>query len=127
MKLKFLTWSLMVTTLVFFSCGDDSKEPSPQNFNKEDFYGTWEQDGSQNSGCTAVIKIEAAKFYFGSKCGNDFTYDNGSTYTFEDNEFKLSVNLSYMRFKILSRTTTTFKTTRYVETANMGEYNYTKL
>ena|SRR5690242_13036524 len=128
MKIRFLTLSLIVITLILFSCGDDSKDSSPNNqkFNKEDFYGVWEENGSESSGCTEVIKIDATKFYFGIKCGADFTYDNGATYTFEANEFAFS-NSGYWRFKILSKTNSTFKTQRFIETADMGEFNYTKL
>jgi hypothetical protein len=106
MKLRIFSLSLIVITIVLFSCSDDSKDPSPSNqkFNKEDFYGTWQEDGSESSGCTEVIKIDATKFYFGFKCGADFTYDNGATYTYKDNEFSFSSS-GFWRFKILSTTT----------------------
>jgi hypothetical protein len=126
MKRNLLTLSLIITTLVLSCSDDDSKKDSSPTFKKEDFYGTWEENGSETSGCTKVIKIDATKYYFGSKCGADFTFDNGATYTYEDNQFSFSSS-GYWRFKIMSRTTTTFKTQRYIETADLGEYNYTKL
>jgi hypothetical protein len=118
---------LIVATL--FSCGDDSKSsPVAPTFKKEDLYGTWQEDNSTTSdGCARVIKVEATMFYFGIKCGTDFTFDNGAPFTYQENEFKFSSSGSYWRFKILSKTSTTFKTHRFVETADLGEYNYTKL
>jgi hypothetical protein len=125
--LKLPCYVLILMTL--FSCGDDSKSNSvAPTFKKEDLYGTWQEDGSTTSdGCTRIIKIEATMFYFGIKCGTDLTFDNGASYTYLDNEFKFSSSLSYWRFKILSKTSTTFKTHRFVETADLGEYNYAKL
>jgi hypothetical protein len=130
MKNMFLKSSCyLLVLIILFSCGDDSKSSTvTPTFKKEDSYGTWQEDNSTTSnGCTRVIKVEAAMFYFGIKCGTDFTFDNGAPYTYQDNEFKFSSSGSYWRFKILSKTSTTFKTHRYVETADLGEYNYTKL
>ena len=130
MKNTFSKLSYCLLILVtLFSCGDDSKSsPVTPIFKKEDLYGTWQEDNSTTSdGCTRVIKIEAMMFYFGSKCGTNLTFDNGAAYTYQDNEFKFSSSLSYWRFKILSKTSTTFNTHRFVETADLGEYNYTKL
>jgi len=127
MKNKFLTILSIGLFALLLSC-NKSGDPAPSSsFKKEDFNGTWQEDGSEASGCTQLIKIDATYFIHGIKCGTTLTFGNGLAYTFANNSIAYSEGGSTWKLEITTRTSTTFKAKLYGEGFLLSEPSYTKL
>lgn len=124
-KLKLLYALLFAVAAI--ACSKNDESPT---FKKEDFVGTWEQDGSEEQGCTTIVKVDATKFYhFGSKCGTVVDFGDGYTFTFDGKTFTFTdANLdSQIKYGILSKTATTFKADLYLDGVKISTDTYTKL
>jgi hypothetical protein len=123
-KLNLLYAVLFAVTII--SCSKDDEKPS---FKKEDFYATWQEDGSLDAGCTSVIKIDATKIYDGEKCGTDpIDFYDENVYTFEGgNTFKTDFGGIEIKMVVTSKTATTFKADGYLAGTKVSSASYTKL
>jgi hypothetical protein len=124
-KLKLLYAVLFAVAII--ACSKDDESPT---FKKEDFVGSWIEDGSEDDGCVTVIKFDATKIYEnGEKCGTDdaeFFFD-GDTFTFDGKSFKMTEQGFEWKYVIVSKTATTFKADYYLANSKLSTSTYTKL
>src|SRR5687767_3872762 len=109
-KLNLLYALLFAVAIV--ACKDDDESPS---FKKEDFFATWKEDGTEDGDCFDVIKLDATKWYEGTKCGTaDADFDGGTTYTYDNKSaFIISFFGLEAKYVVTSKTATTFKVDEY--------------
>lgn len=121
-KLNFLYTMIIVISVVACKKDDDDKGPT---FKKEDFYGTWTEDGSQG---IFLIKLDANGFYNGTKTGTTTIFSPAIPYTFDGkNTFKMTLNRAELKYVITAKTETTFKADLHAGGQKADSKAYTKL
>jgi hypothetical protein len=124
-KLNLLYVLFLLVAVV--ACKKDSEDPT---FKKEAFVGiNWQQNDSEQDGCTTLLKFTDTQYFEGEKCdGGANDYGSGQTYTFDGKRtIVLSTILGDMKYVISSLNTTTLKVDVSVLGQNAGTYTYTKI
>jgi hypothetical protein len=123
MKKLNLLYALVIVISVV-ACKDDDDDKGP-TFKKEDFYGTWTEDGSQG---IVLLKLDANGFYNGTKAGTTIVFSPAIPYTFDGkNVFKMTISGAEFKYIITAKTETTFKADLQAGGQKAGSKAYTKM
>ena len=100
-KLKLLC---ALIALVMIACADDDDVKKP-TFKQADFYGTWEQYGTESDGCTDIISIDEFFIDYGTMCDSEQTFVYGYSYDFKNNSIS-HLDMDYLNIKYVIKSTT---------------------